>query len=96
MAGHRIDHRHVAERVQVFPESVIRDMTRVAMRDGAINLAQGFPDFDPPREILDAAKHLDRARIARKWTRPRFEYAHVSHAGVGSRPHGNYASGRGR
>lgn len=56
MSKHRIDHRHVADRVQVFPESVIRDMTRVAMKDEAINLSQGFPDFDPPREIMEAAK----------------------------------------
>jgi aminotransferase len=39
-----------------FTESVIREMTRVAQAHGAINLAQGFPDFDPPRELLDAAK----------------------------------------
>lgn len=56
MTNHRIDHRHVADRVQEFPESVIRDMTRVAMKDNAINLSQGFPDFDPPQEIMDAAK----------------------------------------
>ncbi|MGB0652343.1 MAG: pyridoxal phosphate-dependent aminotransferase [Thermoplasmatota archaeon] len=53
---HRIDHRHVSQRVQHFPESVIRTMSQVAARHGAINLGQGFPDFDPPRELLDAAK----------------------------------------
>jgi L-glutamine---4-(methylsulfanyl)-2-oxobutanoate aminotransferase len=52
----RIDHRHVAERVQAFPESVIRNMSIVAARHQAINLGQGFPDFDPPRELMDAAK----------------------------------------
>jgi aspartate/methionine/tyrosine aminotransferase len=31
-------------------------MTRVATKDGALNLAQGFPDFDPPKELLEAAK----------------------------------------
>ena len=46
----------VSERVGHFPMSVIRDMTRVANEHKAINLAQGFPDFDPPRELLDAAK----------------------------------------
>ncbi len=56
VAEYRIEHRHVAQRVQAFPESVIRDMTRVALKHGAINLAQGFPDFDPPRELMDAAK----------------------------------------
>ena len=38
-----------------FGESVIRRMTRVAIRHGAINLSQGFPDFDPPRALLEAA-----------------------------------------
>lgn len=56
MTSYRIDHPHVADRVQLFPESVIRDMSRVAMNHNAINLAQGFPDFDPPREIMEAAK----------------------------------------
>lgn len=46
----------VSERVQHFPESVIREMTRLANRYGAINLAQGFPDFDPPAEVVEAAR----------------------------------------
>src|SRR3989454_5700722 len=54
--GFRIEDRRVADRVQHFPESVIREMTRVAAKHGAINLAQGFPDFDPPREIVEAAR----------------------------------------
>jgi len=54
--GFRIADKRVADRVQHFPESVIREMTRVAAKHGAINLAQGFPDFDPPREIVDAAR----------------------------------------
>jgi aminotransferase len=37
-----------------FGESVIRRMTRVAMEHGAINLSQGFPDFDPPRALTEA------------------------------------------
>lgn len=37
-----------------FTESVIRRMTRVAIANNAVNLAQGFPDFDPPKEMLDA------------------------------------------
>src|SRR6202521_5559100 len=37
-------------------ESVIREMTRLAMRHGAVNLAQGFPDFAAPAEIKEAAK----------------------------------------
>jgi len=46
----------VSERVQLFPESVIREMTRIAHLHGAVNLAQGFPDFEPPRELTEAAK----------------------------------------
>ncbi|MEM7129338.1 MAG: aminotransferase class I/II-fold pyridoxal phosphate-dependent enzyme [Chloroflexota bacterium] len=38
-----------------FKESVIRDMTRVAMRHNAINLSQGFPDFMPPPSVVNAA-----------------------------------------
>jgi len=52
----RIESPFVADRVQVFPESVIRSMSRVAAQHGAVNLGQGFPDFDPPREVMDAAK----------------------------------------
>jgi aspartate/methionine/tyrosine aminotransferase len=52
----RIDSRFVADRVQAFPESVIRSMSRVAAQHGAVNLGQGFPDFDPPREVMEAAK----------------------------------------
>jgi aminotransferase len=40
---------------QKFTESVIREMTRVCMAEGGINLAQGFPDFDPPQELKQAA-----------------------------------------
>ncbi|HYM39038.1 MAG TPA: aminotransferase class I/II-fold pyridoxal phosphate-dependent enzyme [Thermoplasmata archaeon] len=54
--GFRIDDPRVSERVQRFPESVIREMTRVAAAHGAVNLSQGYPDFDPPRELLAAAK----------------------------------------
>ena len=37
-------------------ESVIREMTRLALDHGAINLSQGYPDFDPPAAITEAAK----------------------------------------
>lgn len=45
-----------AQRVSGFVESVIREMTRVAAEVGALNLAQGFPDWDPPAELREAAK----------------------------------------
>ncbi len=43
----------LSQRTAGFTDSVIRRMTRVSNRYGAINLSQGFPDFDPPKEILD-------------------------------------------
>ena len=36
-----------------FTDSVIRRMTRIAIQNNAINLAQGFPDFDPPKALTD-------------------------------------------
>ena len=36
-----------------FTDSVIRRMTRISLDCGAINLAQGFPDFDPPKALTD-------------------------------------------
>ena len=47
--------RMLAQRVTYFSESVIREMTRLANRHGAINLAQGMPDFETPQELKDAA-----------------------------------------
>jgi len=46
----------LSDRVAHFTESVIREMTRQAMMHGAINLAQGFPDFPAPAEIKQAAQ----------------------------------------
>jgi len=45
----------VAQRAEAFTESVIRDMTRLALRHGAVNLAQGFPDFACPAQLKRAA-----------------------------------------
>lgn len=47
--------QRTATRTHTFTESVIRDMTRVARRYDAINLAQGFPDFPAPQLLKDAA-----------------------------------------
>ena len=44
-----------SRRTATFTESVIREMTRVAQQHGAINLAQGFPDFPMPGPMKDAA-----------------------------------------
>ena len=43
----------LSERCATFTDSVIRRMTRISMKYGAVNLSQGFPDFDPPKAILD-------------------------------------------
>lgn len=45
--------RELSARTADFTDSVIRRMTRIANRYGAVNLSQGFPDFEPPREILE-------------------------------------------
>jgi aminotransferase len=49
-----------SHRTSAFTESVIRRMTRVADQHGAINLSQGFPDFDPPEALLKAAERTAR------------------------------------
>ena len=43
----------LSDRVGTFTDSVIRRMTRISDQYGAINLSQGFPDFDPPKPMLD-------------------------------------------
>jgi len=45
----------LAHHLSGFTESVIRMMTRIAQQTNAVNLAQGFPDFEPPKELLEAA-----------------------------------------
>ena len=44
----------LSKRVEEFTDSVIRRMTRISNEYGAINLSQGFPDFDPPEELMEA------------------------------------------
>ena len=43
----------LSRRTEAFTDSVIRRMTRVSLKYGTVNLSQGFPDFEPPKEILD-------------------------------------------
>ena len=43
----------LSTRTESFTDSVIRRMTRISNQYGAVNLSQGFPDFDPPKPILD-------------------------------------------
>ena len=51
----------LSDRVGTFTDSVIRRMTRISDEYGAINLSQGFPDFAPPKEILDALAQVASA-----------------------------------
>lgn len=67
-----------ATRLSAFTESVIRGTSRLATRHGAINLAQGFPDFDPPEELLAALERATRGphhQYAVTWGAPRFREA---------------------
>ena len=48
----------LSERTKDFTDSIIRRMTRVSLQYGAVNLSQGFPDFDPPKEILDRLEEV--------------------------------------
>ena len=49
--------RTLSTRTAGFTDSVIRRMTRVSMEYDAVNLSQGFPDFDPPKALLDSLAH---------------------------------------
>jgi aminotransferase len=53
----------ISLKAQQFTESVIREMTRLALDCGAVNLAQGFPDFPAPGEVKEAAVNAIRADI---------------------------------
>jgi aminotransferase len=62
----------------LFTESVIREMTRLANEHDAINLAQGFPDFDAPAELLEIAVEALRTgwnQYAITWGSPRLRGA---------------------
>jgi aminotransferase len=61
-----------------FSESLIREMSRVAARHGAINLAQGFPDGDPPADLVAAgraAMDAGRHQYAVTWGSPELREA---------------------
>ncbi len=50
--------QEMSRKNKCFTDSVIRRMTRISMEHGAINLAQGFPDFDPPKAMLDRLQEV--------------------------------------
>jgi L-glutamine---4-(methylsulfanyl)-2-oxobutanoate aminotransferase len=67
-----------SHRLSAISESVIRGTTRTANQYGAINLAQGFPDFPPPAALLDALVEAARGpahQYAVTWGAPRFRDA---------------------
>jgi aspartate/methionine/tyrosine aminotransferase len=71
----------VSSKVSSFTESVIREMTRIALEHDAINLAQGFPDFACPTELKEAAKaaiDADVNQYAITWGAKRFRDAIVA------------------
>src|SRR3989338_1500606 len=64
MAVEVVKQKHLtSEKADRFTESVIREMTRQAMLHGAVNLAQGFPDFAAPEEVKRAAQEAIAADI---------------------------------
>jgi aspartate/methionine/tyrosine aminotransferase len=64
MADMVIQPKHfLSDKVELFTESVIREMTRQAMLHGAVNLAQGFPDFSAPADIKRAAQEAVAADV---------------------------------
>ena len=52
----QIGRRMLSAKAEQFTESVIREMTRLALKHNAVNLSQGFPDFAAPAEIKEAAR----------------------------------------
>src|ERR1700761_4239103 len=67
-----------AKRLAIFQESVIREMTRLANQHGSINLAQGFPDFEPPDALVEAlitAAHGPHHQYSITWGAVRFRTA---------------------
>ena len=52
--------KSLSSRTAGFTDSVIRRMTRISNRYGAVNLSQGFPDFEPPQEILKRLEEVSR------------------------------------
>lgn len=70
--------KELSKRTKTFTDSVIRRMTRIANQYDAINLSQGFPDFDPPKEILNRLEqvaHEDYNQYAITWGTQNFRDA---------------------
>lgn len=52
--------QELSRKTKHFTDSVIRRMTRIAIANNAINLAQGFPDFDPPKVLTDRLEEISQ------------------------------------
>ena len=65
----------LSDRTAGFTDSVIRRMTRISNKYGAVNLSQGFPDFDPPKEILAEVAHEDYHQYSITWGAQNFREA---------------------
>jgi len=52
----QISRRMISAKAEQFTESVIREMTRLALKHNAVNLSQGFPDFPAPDSVKEAAR----------------------------------------
>lgn len=68
----------LSKRTDGFTDSVIRRMTRISLQYGAVNLSQGFPDFEPPQEILNRlaeVAHEDYHQYSITWGAQNFREA---------------------
>lgn len=68
----------LSRRTDTFTDSVIRRMTRVSLKYNAVNLSQGFPDFEPPKEILNRlaeVAHEDFHQYSITWGAQNFREA---------------------
>ncbi len=68
----------LSKKLANFTDSVIRRMTRIANQHGAVNLSQGFPDFDPPQALKEALANVASGSIhqyAVTWGAPNFRKA---------------------
>lgn len=70
--------KNLSDRTKGFTDSVIRRMTRISNKYGAVNLSQGFPDFEPPKPILDRlaqVSHEDYHQYSITWGAQNFREA---------------------
>ncbi len=70
--------KELSQRTSSFTDSVIRRMTRISLKYGSVNLSQGFPDFEPPKEILDRLSqvaHEDFHQYSLTWGAQNFREA---------------------